>query len=326
MATTDEHRLLRSTAREVYASDPSPDDFAALGWYGLLTDERAGGAGWFPEEAALIAMEGGNAGSTTTWFQNALVAAFASEAPGLSGWTPGLLSGEAIGAFGHSTDLSWGEDVVSGSVARVVSDRKPNMVVLTGPPGTHTVAVHLGQHGAGVHGDVVALETERQLYRLTLDQVGAVRVSPGTRVEMAAIVLLCSDSVGAVARALHLVTGYLVEREAFEVPIASFQTIQHRLVDLVTFQKASEALVLRAAQALASDDPRAERLTLAAHAYIEGRAVQAIDECIQLAGGIGFTWEFPLHHALRRVATNAAIFGPGRDSRRRLASSSGSAR
>jgi alkylation response protein AidB-like acyl-CoA dehydrogenase len=203
----------------------------------------------------------------------------------------------------------------------LLSQKPPDIVVLAGVPTRGSVTVSLGLGDIRLDPDVTALETERQLFRLAINGAQAYQVEAPTAATLAllALVLLCADTVGAVGRAVQTVTEYLAQREAFQVPIASFQVVQHRLVNLATFQSASEALVLSAAAALAEGEQKAERLALAAHSYIEARAVQAIDDCIQLAGGIGFTWEFPIHHALRRASTNAALLGSGRSSRHRLA-------
>ena len=53
------------------------------------------------------------------------------------------------------------------------------------------------------------------------------------------------------------------------------------------------------------------------------KAPAAVDECMQLSGGIGFTWEYPLHHELRRVFTNGYLLGTARSSRALLAERSG---
>ena len=79
MPDLDERLLLRGTAREVFAADPAIEDTAHLGWLGLLTPEDAGGEGWFPYEAALIAMEGGRAGTASTWYMTALAAGFLAQ-------------------------------------------------------------------------------------------------------------------------------------------------------------------------------------------------------------------------------------------------------
>ncbi len=292
-----------------------------MGWLGLLTSESAGGEGWFPYEASLVVLEGGRVGSSSTWYLGALAAAFTSHAPNGLEWTAGLLSGDLVGTYAYAPDMVVTEGTVSGIANRVLSDRPPDITVFAGSPSPDSSIVAVENKGAPVHADPAALETERSLYRLTMEPSPASVIEPQSVKALAllAIVLLCADTVGTVGRAMKIVTDYLVDREAFDVPIASFQVIQHRLVDLATFYSASEALVLSAATAVGKEQSDAERLALAAHAYIEGRAIRAVDDCIQLAGGIGFTWEFPLHHALRRTLTNAALFGSGRASRQRLA-------
>jgi hypothetical protein len=252
---------------------------------------------------------------------NTVTAGFASNSPDLSEWMEGLLSGELTGSFASAPELDVTDGTVSGTVRRLLSERPPDVAVLAGIPAVAPLAISLDHGDIRLDRDLTGLETERTLFQLALNRVRAHPIGndAARTLALTAHVLLCADTVGAVSRAVQIVTQYLAERHAFEVPITSFQIIQHRLVNLATFESAGEALVLRAAAALADGEHTSERLALAAHAYIENRAVQAIDDCIQLAGGIGFTWEFPIHHALRRASTNAALLGSGRSSRHRLA-------
>ena len=164
---------------------------------------------------------------------------------------------------------------MTGTVPRLLSEHAPEVVVLAGPPELGLIATTTDHRGVAVHPNLETLETERHLFRLILDKVEADSIDANTvaLLELLATVLLCADTVGAVGRAVQIVTEYLVQREAFGAPIASFQVVQHRLVDLTLFQSASEALVLSAAGALALGEPRAERVALAAHTYIESRAV-----------------------------------------------------
>jgi alkylation response protein AidB-like acyl-CoA dehydrogenase len=321
MPELEERLLLRGTAQEVFASAPTIMDIAGLGWLGLLTAEGAGGEGWFPYEAALIAMEGGSAGTGSTWFMTALAAAFLSHTPEAQERVAALLSGDQAGAFASGPQLAGTAGTVTGSVARVLSERVPEVIVLAGPPPLGIVTTTSDQHGFRAYVNAKTLETQRRLFHLALESTptDSLHGKATVLLELVATVLLCADTVGAVGRAVQIVSDYLVQREAFGAPIASFQVVQHRLVDLTLFQRASEALVLSAASALALGEPRAERLALAAHTYLESRAVQAVDDCIQLSGGIGFTWEFPVHHLLRRVSTNAALLRSARPTRHRLA-------
>jgi alkylation response protein AidB-like acyl-CoA dehydrogenase len=325
MSDLDERLLLRGTAHEVFAAEPTLEDVAQLGWLGLLTAEDAGGEGWFPYEAALIALEGGRSGTASTWFMTALAAGFLSRTRGTQKETADLLSGDRAGAFASAPHLAATAGTVTGTVSRVLSERAPGVVVLAGPSALGLVATTTEQVGVALDLNVETLETGRLLFRLTLDSTPADSVDrqADAPLELLASVLISADTVGAVGRAVQIVTEYLVQRDAFGAPIASFQVVQHRLVDLALFHSASEALVLSAADALAVGDPRAEHLVLAAHTFLEARAVRAVDDCIQLAGGIGFTWEFPMHHLLRRVSTNAALLRSARTSRHRLAALQG---
>jgi alkylation response protein AidB-like acyl-CoA dehydrogenase len=328
MPDLDERLLLRGTAREVFAVDRAIEDIAHLGWLGLLTTEDAGGEGWFPYEAALIAMEGGRAGTASTWYMTALAAGFLSRSRGTREIAAALLSGDQVGAFASAPLLTASSGTVTGTVHRVLSERAPEVVVLAGPPEIGLIATTTAHRGIAMHPNLETLETERHLFRLILDKVetDSIDAKAVASLDLLATVLLCADTVGAVGRAVQIVTEHLVQRDAFGAPIASFQVVQHRLVDLTLFQSAGEALVLSAAGALALGEPRAERVALAAHTYIESRAVHAVDDCIQLSGGIGFTWEFPVHHLLRRVSTNAALLRSARTSRHRLAALRGWAR
>ena len=138
-------------------------------------------------------------------------------------------------------------------------------------------------------------------------------------------VLLSADSLGALSATFERLVSYLKERIAFGVPIASFQAVQHRLVDLLVFEAKARAVIMKAARALTSEDVTEDAIALsaAAHAFVNAKATAAVDECMQLSGGIGFTWEYPLHHELRRVFTNAYLLGTARGSRAQLADKAG---
>ena len=74
-----------------------------------------------------------------------------------------------------------------------------------------------------------------------------------------------------------------------------------------------------AAEAVATAAPDADELVSAAKAWIGPHATELIQDCVQLHGGIGVTWEHDLHLYLRRVAQNAALYGSARDHRLRVA-------
>jgi len=166
--------------------------------------------------------------------------------------------------------------------------------------------------GAQFGVDPFGLDETRTLQRVEVAIADAAPFgqAPGARLADMATVLSCADTLGALSKALDIVSSYLVDRTAFGAPVASFQVIQHRLVNLTTLVVSGRSLLHRAAQELADGSERGSRSVHASNVYIQSRAIAALDDCIQLAGGIGFTWEFPLHLSMRRAAANAATTAP----------------
>jgi len=309
--------LLRASAREFLAErgeKGSVKDLAAMDWTGLLVDEALGGAGWRPVETCVVAEELGRAQDGSAWFGTTMAAAALAWAPDdvREQLLPGLLAGTTTA----------GSTVVEGA-ARVIRGDGIDIVLILGRNGIHLLR-DLDPARFTPDGDL--LDVTRTVWRVDLaDAPSALIGSPERAEQLIALarLLISADSLGAVSMTLERLTAYLRERVAFGVPIASFQAIQHRLVELLVFEVKARAVVMRAARAIASADERAVLLTAAAHAFIGAKATGAVDECMQLSGGIGFTWEYPLHYELRRVFTNGHLVGTARSSRALLAEVSG---
>jgi alkylation response protein AidB-like acyl-CoA dehydrogenase len=103
---------------------------------------------------------------------------------------------------------------------------------------------------------------------------------------------------------------YAKTRHQFGRAIGSFQAIKHRLSDMSIAIELAEAAVLDAADA-ATDRDTAAFVTAVSTARVLATtaAVFAAEESIQIHGGIGFTWEHPLHTYFRRAKTNELLFG-----------------
>jgi alkylation response protein AidB-like acyl-CoA dehydrogenase len=85
------------------------------------------------------------------------------------------------------------------------------------------------------------------------------------------------------------------------VPIGSFQALQHRMADLLLEIEQARSAVINAAAALDGRSPGTRERALSAAKYTIGRTgTRVAEECIQLHGGIGMTWELP-HAALRQA-------------------------
>jgi len=303
----EETELLRSTARAAFVGAIELTDLGELGLLGLLTPEGAGGSGWSLAEAVIVAIEGGRALTPLVWTGNLLAAAALAGSEAHSALVEDLLAGTATGSFverfvdpGASFSVTT-ELTVPGRAA-------PDVVVIASA-GQLLVANLANDEFVTVVADPEPVDSSRGSQRITLTD-SPVTLLEGVAVEAiadAAVILATADTLGALAITTERVIEYLSGRDAFGQPLASFQVLQHRLVDLDVLVAESDALVHEAAEALHDRTENAHRLIQLLHTFFAGRATAALDDCIQLSGGIGVTWEWPVHHALRRAVVNGAV-------------------
>ncbi|MFJ6935856.1 acyl-CoA dehydrogenase [Streptomyces sp. NPDC101132] len=126
-----------------------------------------------------------------------------------------------------------------------------------------------------------------------------------------ACVLFAADACGTAAWALHTATEYAKVREQFGRPIGQFQGIKHLCADLLVRVEQARALAWDAASAAGEAEPvRGLVAALAAGTALDA-AYSCAKDCIQVLGGIGFTWEHDAHVFLRRALVARQLLGPG---------------
>jgi alkylation response protein AidB-like acyl-CoA dehydrogenase len=131
---------------------------------------------------------------------------------------------------------------------------------------------------------------------------------------------LALEAVGIGSTAIELALGYVSNREQFGRKIGSYQAISHSLVDGYVAVELSRSLAYWAAWAVAEDDPEAGLAVAAAKSQATEAAVLACEKSIQAHGGIGFTWEHPLHRYYKRALWLEGALGYGREHRAEIAS------
>jgi alkylation response protein AidB-like acyl-CoA dehydrogenase len=163
---------------------------------------------------------------------------------------------------------------------------------------------------------VVSLDMTRQLCDLSFDDAPATLIASGPVASRAVDValaagagVLASEQVGLAQRCLDMTVAYVKERRQFARPVGSFQAIKHRLADLWVEVTQACTASRYAAACLATGDPDAKVAVALAQAYCSEVAVHAAQECVQLHGGIGFTWEHPAHLYLKRAKADSIAFG-----------------
>jgi alkylation response protein AidB-like acyl-CoA dehydrogenase len=133
------------------------------------------------------------------------------------------------------------------------------------------------------------------------------------------VVLQCAEMAAAAEQAFELTVRYAEERYSFGRPLASYQALKHRFADMKMWLEASQATSSAAARAVDAGSEDAPELISVAKAYVGDRAPAILQDCVQLHGGIGVTWEHDLHLYLRRVIQNRSLFGTPHDHRERVA-------
>ena len=134
-----------------------------------------------------------------------------------------------------------------------------------------------------------------------------------------AIVLQCAETVGALDRVVEFTLEYLADRSSFGRPLASYQAIKHRFADMKMWLEAAHGVTELAAASVQDADPDAPEIVSAAASYLGDHATEMMQECTQLHGGIGVTWEHDLHLYLRRVTVDRNLYGTPAQHRERIA-------
>lgn len=134
-----------------------------------------------------------------------------------------------------------------------------------------------------------------------------------------ALVILNAEAVGALDAAFDMTVEWAFDRYSFGRPLASYQALKHRFADMKTWLDGGHAISDEAAAAVADGSPGAGELASAAKAFIGDHGAELLQECVQLHGGIGVTYEHDLHLFLRRVTMGRALFGTPAQHRHRIA-------
>ncbi|AQZ69283.1 Acyl-CoA dehydrogenase, short-chain specific [[Actinomadura] parvosata subsp. kistnae] len=291
-----------------------------IGVAGLLIPEELGGAGAGPAEAAVVLEELGRAVAPVPFLTSAVLATQAL-LPTRDALLGELAEGRRTAALAVSFAAS---PYVPGRGSSVTVDGEGRLSgTVTGVAGADVADVLLvpvdgdlyAAEGAAVE-VVPSLDLTRPVATVTFARTPARRVGA---CDVAAVLrfgagLLASEQLGVAEWCLETTLAYVKERHQFARPVGSFQAIKHRLADLWL-----DVVRARAAARNAVADASSVSVAVA-QAWNAGVAVHAAEEALQLHGGIGMTWEHPVHLYLKRAkATEIALGTPG-DHRAALAS------
>jgi alkylation response protein AidB-like acyl-CoA dehydrogenase len=326
------------------------EEAAALGWTSLFVPEAHGGgslSGRPTVDAVIVAEEMGRMVAPGPFLPvNVVAAAVAAEGSDAqqAALLPSLLSGKSIATWAFAepggawsaagvaltADVEGDAVVLRGTKAYVEAAGVADTFLVTARTGDGLTQVLVPASTRGVtvrRGRSIDI-TRRfgsvafDAVRLPLDTVVGAVGGSGPLVErqlMLAIALQTAETVGAADRVFEFTLKYAQDRFAFGRPIASFQALKHRIADMLMWLEFSKAIADGAAEAIDEGREDAPRIASIAAAYAGDRCLDVIDDCVQISGGIGVTWEHDIHLYSRRVALNRAVYGSPEQHKERVA-------
>src|SRR5690348_4980394 len=134
-----------------------------------------------------------------------------------------------------------------------------------------------------------------------------------------AAVVQSAEMVGAARAVFDLTLDWAFSRYSFGRPLASYQEIKHRFADMKMWLEASNALADAAARHVQAGEAEAASAASIAKAYTGEYLAELVQDCVQMHGGIGVTYEHDIHLFLRRITADRLTYGTPADHRQRLA-------
>ncbi|MGE9809444.1 acyl-CoA dehydrogenase family protein [Janibacter sp. G1551] len=324
---------------------------AELGWAAMLVPEELGGgsiSGEGVRDLAMIAEEHGRVVAPGALLPvNVVLAGLVEAAADDDGHTDeieGLLAGQLLGTWAvyepgaqwaplapATTALADGEGfVLDGVKDRVEIGEQADLLLVTAATaeGVSQFLVPTDTPGLTVTSSW-SLDLSRRFAEVRLEGVRVPASAVVGRLGEAAplierqlqvaLVLQVAELCGGLEQVFAFTTQWAFDRYSFGRPLASYQALKHRFADMKTWIEACQATSGEAARAVQDRSDDAAELVSVAKSYVASRAVEIIQDCVQMHGGLGVTWEHDLHLYLRRATVDRALYGTPEDHRRRIA-------
>jgi len=311
--------LARTESAETYDMALWVSLAGELGCGGLMVPEELGGAGASAREAAVVAEEAGRAVAPVPYLGSAVATALLLECrPGSDEVLAQVAGGTAAAVLvpfstepgaAYSSPFTVAGGRVSGRVTSVADALPAEVLLVVADGGVHVVAA--GDPGVRRE-PVTSLDMTRQLCDVELTDAPAVRVGSADGLDRALLVgsaLLAAEQLGLAERCLELTVEYVKERRQFGRQVGSYQGLKHRLADLWVGITQARAVARYAAGCAAGGSADLPVAAAVAQAHCGPVAVRAAEECVQMHGGIGFTWEHPAHLYLKRAKSASLALG-----------------
>lgn len=324
----------------------NPDVWRALsndlGLPAVHIPEEYGGQGFGFIELGIVMEEAGRALFCGPYLSSSVLAAGAilngGDETQKTRWLQGISAGTTFGALAIAEpgagpgfeDLklqatrngeSW---TLTGTKTRVIDGHIADVFVVVALDDANRPAAFLvqGDDPGLTRRNLDALDPTRKLSAVDLSQVAAERLPAAdaetlSRTLDQAVVALANEMIGGAQHLLASAVEYSRMRMQFGRAIGSFQAIKHKCADLLIEVELARSAAYRAAWAAATGQPDLPALASLAKAAASDAYMNAAAACIQIHGGIGFTWDHDTHLWYKRAKSSEVLFG-GADYHREL--------
>jgi acyl-CoA dehydrogenase len=323
-------RTLQAAQSATGFDRPLLEHLSSLGFFRLSGDSEAGGLGLSHRLVGACCAQAGRVLLGGPWFEQ-LLAARLLESTGATGLLDQLHRGSVFASLPlaasawrnppQATLAGGGLRFVSGSCVVGFADSVDAWLVPAVDPTTGRTALvqvrpELARTRPRRGFSTLWREFDLQLAGAEGEVVGELDAGQREAHLLDVARLLALVSVGAAAAVLDSATDYAKLREQFGRPIGSFQALQHRLADV--FIDLEHVQSLAAATLDPGEQQRSHWLVPMAKVAADRLAVSSASSALQVHGGLGFTWELPVHHYLKEALRRRTVPQPTAVYRRQL--------
>ena len=307
------------------------NELTELGLSGLYVSEEHGGMGMGPVEAMVVMEELGRGIVLEPLAQTLIASAvLQTHAPTdlQASWLPRIAGGEAIVVLAHQergarhhlnrckaqARETGGQWTVSGTKSIVPVGDQADAFIVPALAGGQMALYLVERSAAGVQTEGYLTQDGGRAAEVNFSNSPAQLITKNgqTALEEAADIgsaCVCAEGVGVMDKTLAITAEYMNTRKQFNVPIASFQALRHRVADMKMQLELARSMSYYASLKLkAPEDER--RQAMARARYQLGNAMRFVGQsAVQLHGGIGVTDEYIVSHYFKKLTQLEMTFG-----------------
>jgi alkylation response protein AidB-like acyl-CoA dehydrogenase len=341
MPTTEVRRLMATEAG--FEAETWMRLAGELGVCGIHVPESYGGAGLGLTDLGIVVEEMGRTLFCGPYYSSTVLAATAILGAGTEQQKqtllPAIAAGELRAALAFTeADGSWEPEAtrliadpharLSGSKRFVVDGHTADLlVVLARASANGDLALYLVDADADglARTPLTVIDETRKLAQLSFDDTPAEPLGAAARARETmehvlhlALIALANEMIGGAGRMLESALDHTRQRMQFGRRISSFQAIKHRMADLLLEVELARSAAYYAAAAFDAGHANAAALASLAKSTCADAYMHAAAECIQLHGGIGFTWDHDTHLWYKRAKSSEVFLGDPASHRERM--------